>query len=52
MELPVPVAPHMVKLRAIVRYTQGLRCGFEFLAVTQEQRQTLRRVCELLASTF
>jgi hypothetical protein len=48
MEFPVPVAPFLIKLRAIVRYTDGLRCGFEFLKVSQEQRQTLSRVCELL----
>lgn len=48
MEFPVPVAPFLIKLRAIVRYTDGLRCGFEFLKVSEEQRKTLSRVCELL----
>ncbi len=51
LEFPIPVAPHTVKVRAIVRYTHGFRCGFEFLIVTEEQRETLRRVCEVLAST-
>jgi hypothetical protein len=50
MEFPVPVAPFLIKLRAIVRYTDGLRCGFEFLKVNEEQRQTLSRVCEVLAT--
>ena len=51
MEFPIPVTPHFLKVRAIVRYSAGLRCGFEFLIVTEEQRETLRRVCEVLAST-
>lgn len=52
MEFPVPVPPHFLKVRAIARYSEGLRCGFEFLIVTEEQRETLRRVCEMLASAF
>jgi hypothetical protein len=50
MELPIPVTPYIMKLRAIVRYTSGLRCGFEFLVVSDELRETLRRACELLAA--
>ena len=52
MEFPIPVQPHFLKVRAIVRYSSGLRCGFEFLIVTDEQRETLRRVCEVLSSAF
>ena len=51
MEFPVPVAPNVMKVRAIVRYTEGLRCGFEFLVVTSEQKDTLRRTCEVLANS-
>jgi len=51
MEFPVPVAPQVIKMRAIVRYTDGLRCGFEFLVVTGEQKETLRRTCEVLANS-
>jgi hypothetical protein len=51
MEFPIPVAPFVMKVRAIVRYSHGLRCGFEFLVVTGEQRETLRRTCEVLAHT-
>jgi PilZ domain len=51
MEFPIPVAPHTMKVRAIVRYSQGLRCGFEFLVVTNEQKDTLRRTCEVLANS-
>ena len=48
MEFSIPVAPHVMKLRAVVRYCHGLRCGFEFLVVTGEQKQTLRRALEVL----
>jgi hypothetical protein len=50
IEFPVPVAPFLIKLRAIVRYSDGLHCGFEFLKVSEEQRRTLSRVCEVLAT--
>lgn len=52
MEFPIPVPPYFLKVRAIVRYNHGLRCGFEFLIVTGEQRETLRRACEVLATDF
>lgn len=51
MEFPIPVAPFVMKVRAIVRYSQGLRCGFEFLVVTSEQKDTLRLTCEVLANS-
>lgn len=50
IEIPVPVAPFLIKLRAIVRYSDGLHCGLEFLRVTEEQRRTLSRACEVLAT--
>jgi PilZ domain len=49
VEFPIPIAPLMMKLRAIVRYSDGLRCGFEFLVVTAQQRETMRQLCESLA---
>ena len=52
MEFPIPVAPYQIKLRAVVRYVRGLRAGFEFLVVTDEVRDTLRRTCELLNTAF
>ncbi|MFY9559436.1 MAG: PilZ domain-containing protein [Terriglobales bacterium] len=52
MEFPIPVPPYFMKVRAVVRYSEGLRCGFEFLIVTDEQKETLRRVCEVLATAF
>jgi PilZ domain len=50
LEFPVPLPPHLMKLRAVVRYSDGLRCGFEFLVVTDEQRLMLRQVCVVLAN--
>jgi hypothetical protein len=50
MELSLPMAAHPIKLRALVRYRDGLRHGFEFLAVGAEQRKAIRRVCEMLAA--
>jgi hypothetical protein len=47
MEIAVYGGP--LKLRAIVRYCEGLRHGFEFLALTREQRETLRRTCTILS---
>lgn len=50
MEFPIPIPPHLMKVRAVVRYSQGLRCGFEFLVVTNEQRVMLRQVCVVLSN--
>lgn len=52
MEFPIQVAPYRVKVRAIVRYANGLRCGFEFLVLSEDLRDTLRRACELISSAF
>jgi hypothetical protein len=50
LEIPLPLTPYPIKVRAIVRYCQGLRYGFEFLTLNEAQRDTIRRVCEYLAS--
>ena len=50
MELALPLAAYPLKLRALVRYRIGLLHGFEFLAVNEQQRDVLRRVCEMLAT--
>jgi PilZ domain len=50
LEFPIPVPPHLIKVRAIVRYSDGLRYGLQFLVVTGEQRLLLREVCVLLAN--
>jgi hypothetical protein len=52
LEFPVPVPPHITKLRAVVRYSEGLRCGLEFLVVTEEQRLILRQLCVVLANAI
>jgi len=52
MEISVPAIGCALKLRAIVRYCDGLRHGFEFLAVEQQQREALHRTCVLLANTL
>jgi len=49
-EFPIPLPPHVMKVRAVVRYSDGLRCGFEFLVVTEEQKQMLHQVCVVLAN--
>src|SRR5579864_6877792 len=45
---PGEVAP--LKLRALVRYRDGLRHGFEFLARDEMQREMIRRTCEVLSA--
>lgn len=50
MELSLPTATYPMKFRALVRYRMGLRHGFEFLALNSQQKDALRRVCEMLAS--
>jgi hypothetical protein len=50
LEIPLPLTPYPIKVRAIVRYRQGLRYGFEFLTLNDGQRDTILRVCQYLAS--
>ena len=50
LEVPLPLTPYPIKVRAIVRYCQGLRDGFEFLTLNTAQRDTIRRVCDYLAT--
>jgi hypothetical protein len=47
LEFPMVVTP--LKIRAVVRYRDGLRHGFEFLTRTPDQTETIRRICEHLA---
>ena len=51
MELSLPMAPFPIKFRALVRYRDGLRHGFEFLALSAAQHDEIRRVCEMLAAS-
>ena len=50
LEIPLPLTPYPIKDRAIVRYRQGLRYGFEFLTLNDNQRDTIQRVCQYLAT--
>jgi hypothetical protein len=50
LEIPLPLTPYPIKVRAIVRFCQGLRYGFEFLTMNESQRDTVRRVCQYLAT--
>jgi hypothetical protein len=50
LEFSIPLPPHVLKLRAAVRYSEGLRCGLEFLVITEQQRLTVRQVCAVLAN--
>ena len=50
MELALPMAPFPIRFRALVRYRDGLRHGFEFLALSVAQRDEIQRVCEMLAT--
>ena len=50
LEIPLPLTPYPIKVRAIVRYRQGLRYGFEFLTLNDNQRDTILRVCQYLAT--
>lgn len=50
MEVSLPLAAAPLRMRAIVRYREGLRHGFEFLALSGEQRDAVSRVCDMLAT--
>jgi PilZ domain-containing protein len=50
MELSLPMAPFPIKFRALVRYRDGLRHGFEFLALSAAQRDEIRRFCDTLSA--
>jgi hypothetical protein len=50
LEIPLPLSAYPLKVRAIVRYRQGLHYGFEFLTLSESQRDTVHRVCDMLAT--
>jgi hypothetical protein len=51
LELTLPGGNGPMILRGLVRYRDGLRHGFEFLARDAMQRVAISRTCELLAAT-
>ena len=48
MELSLPLTAFPIKCRALVRYRDGLRHGFEFLALSPQQRDAIRKLCQAL----
>jgi PilZ domain len=50
LELTLPGSSQPLRLRALVRYRDGLRHGFEFLARDEIQRDVIERTCQLLAA--
>jgi hypothetical protein len=48
LELTLPAAAAPMKIRALVRYRDGLRHGFEFLALSTKQRDAVNQACESL----
>ncbi len=50
-EFRVPLAKDPLMLKAIVRHNQGLRYGFQFLTITPEERDVIRRGCQTLPKT-
>ncbi len=50
LELTLPPPARPVKIRALVRYRDGLRHGLEFLARSPEQRESLHQLCQSLGA--
>ena len=51
LELTLPSSGIPLRLRGLVRYRDGLRHGFEFLAMDRSQHELISRTCELLKLT-
>jgi hypothetical protein len=49
LELSLPGQSAPLKLRGLVRYRDGLRHGFEFLARDEIQRELISKACQLLS---
>jgi c-di-GMP-binding flagellar brake protein YcgR len=48
LHFSVPIATAPVKVKGIVRNRTGYRYGFEFAALTAEERETITRTCRTL----
>jgi hypothetical protein len=46
LEFTVPTWEEVLTLRAIVRFVNGFRYGFEFLSLSAQQRQAITTYCE------
>jgi hypothetical protein len=47
LEFTLPTMRDATKLRAAVRHRSGFRHGFEFLTMTEDQRNAIRRALEM-----
>jgi c-di-GMP-binding flagellar brake protein YcgR len=50
LELSLPQASDVHRLRAVVRHRMGFLHGFEFLGLQPEQREVIRAYCRSLAA--
>ena len=48
LEVTLPTNSTPLKIRALVRYRDGLRHGFEFLTLTTKQREVVNQACSIL----
>jgi len=48
LEVTLPANSSPLKIRALVRYRDGLRHGFEFLTLTAKQRESVNQACSVL----
>lgn len=48
LEVTLPANSAPLKIRALVRYRDGLRHGFEFLTLTAKQRESVNQACSVL----
>lgn len=48
LEVTLPSNSAPLKIRALVRYRDGLRHGFEFLTLTTKQREAVKQACDVL----
>ncbi|HEY1462655.1 MAG TPA: PilZ domain-containing protein [Terriglobales bacterium] len=48
LEVTLPANASPLKIRALVRYRDGLRHGFEFLTLTTKQREAVNQACSVL----
>lgn len=47
LEFTLPATVIATKLRAVVRYRSGFRHGFEFLTLSEGQRETIQRALQI-----
>ena len=50
LEFHLPMSTDPLKVRAVVRYRDGFRHGFEFLTLNDQQRGILQRALSILPS--